>query len=87
MVVAAHRTPRRLVDEALSVVDPSKIIGLIFNGDDPLLSIDHSDHYVEYHRQRTKAPGPLGRAIRKVGASLGGSRRRGFEGSPDRDSE
>jgi capsular exopolysaccharide synthesis family protein len=87
VVVAAHRTPRRLVDEALSVVDPSKIIGLIFNGDDPLLSLDHSDHYAEYHRQRTKALGPLGRAFKKVGASLGSSRRRGFEESPDRDSE
>ena len=87
VVVAAHRTPRRLVDEALSVVDPSKIIGLIFNGDDPLLSIDHSDHYAEYHRQSTKATGPLGRAIKKMGASLGSSRRRAFEGHLDRDSE
>jgi capsular exopolysaccharide synthesis family protein len=87
VVVAAHRTPRRLVDEALSVVDPSKIIGLIFNGDDPLLSLAHSDHYAEYHRPRARASGPLGRAIKRVGASLGGGRRRGFEEDPDRDSE
>jgi capsular exopolysaccharide synthesis family protein len=86
VVVAAHRTPRRLVDEALSVVDPSKIIGLIFNGDDPLLSLDHSDHYAEYQRRSTKATGSWGRAIKKMGASLGGWRR-GFEESPDRDSE
>jgi capsular exopolysaccharide synthesis family protein len=34
VVVAAHRTPRRLVEEALSVVEPAKILGLVFNGDD-----------------------------------------------------
>jgi len=88
VVVAAHRTPRRLVEEAFSVVDPAKIIGLIFNGDDPLLSLDHADHYAEYHGgRRPKPTGPLGRAIRKVGASLGGGRRRDAEELLDRDAE
>jgi capsular exopolysaccharide synthesis family protein len=35
VVVAAHKTPRRLVQEALSVVSDEKILGLVFNGDDP----------------------------------------------------
>jgi capsular exopolysaccharide synthesis family protein len=87
VVVAAHRTPRRLVDEALSVVDPSKVLGLIFNGDDPLLSLDHADHYAEYHRPRTRATRSWGQAIKKMGASLGGGRRRDFEGHADRDLE
>jgi len=34
VVVAAHRTPRKLLEEALTVVDPAKIIGLVFNCDD-----------------------------------------------------
>lgn len=34
LVVAAHKTPRRLVAEALSVVDPAKLVGLVFNVDD-----------------------------------------------------
>jgi capsular exopolysaccharide synthesis family protein len=34
MVVAAHRTPRKLVAEALNLLDPSKLIGVVFNGDD-----------------------------------------------------
>src|SRR5262249_60099588 len=34
LVVAAHRTPRRLVGEALSVVEPGKMLGIVFNGDD-----------------------------------------------------
>src|SRR6266511_2796582 len=34
LVVAAHQTPRRLVEEALNVVERSKVLGFIFNGDD-----------------------------------------------------
>jgi len=38
IVVAAHRTPRRLLDEALNVIEPAMIVGLVFNGDDRHLS-------------------------------------------------
>jgi capsular exopolysaccharide synthesis family protein len=38
LVVQAHRTPRRLLEEAFNVVDPAKMIGLVFNGDDHPLS-------------------------------------------------
>lgn len=34
LVVAAHRTPRELVEETLNVIEPGKLLGLIFNGDD-----------------------------------------------------
>ena len=34
VVVGAHRTPRRLLEMALSTLEPSKIVGLVFNGDD-----------------------------------------------------
>src|SRR5439155_8548833 len=33
IIVAAHRTPRRLVAEALDMLDPTKIVGIVFNGD------------------------------------------------------
>jgi capsular exopolysaccharide synthesis family protein len=33
-VVAAHRTPRKLVAELLNLMDPTKVVGLVFNGDD-----------------------------------------------------
>jgi capsular exopolysaccharide synthesis family protein len=36
MIVAAHKTPRKLVEDALSIVDRTKIIGLVFNGDNSL---------------------------------------------------
>jgi protein-tyrosine kinase len=43
-VVAAHRTPKRLVQDALEVVDPTKMIGLVFNMDERPMS----GYYREY---------------------------------------
>jgi capsular exopolysaccharide synthesis family protein len=34
VVVAAHRTPRQLLEESLVAIDLAKILGLVFNGDD-----------------------------------------------------
>jgi capsular exopolysaccharide synthesis family protein len=34
MVVAAHKTPRKLVAEALTQLDPAKMLGVVFNADD-----------------------------------------------------
>ncbi len=34
IVVTAHRTARKLLEEALHVTEPAKIVGLVFNGDD-----------------------------------------------------
>ena len=34
VVVAAHKTPRRILEAALGTVDPASILGLVFNGDD-----------------------------------------------------
>jgi capsular exopolysaccharide synthesis family protein len=39
IVVAAHRTPRKLLEEVLNVMEPTKIVGLVFNGDDRHLSM------------------------------------------------
>jgi len=51
MVVAAHKTPRRLVEEALNLMDPSKLVGLVFNSDDR----QNRDYYYYYY-----APGRPG---------------------------
>ena len=32
VVVAAHRTPRRLLEEGLATIDSSKLLGILFNG-------------------------------------------------------
>jgi capsular exopolysaccharide synthesis family protein len=34
LVVAAHTTPQKLLEEALSAVDPAKVLGLVFNRDE-----------------------------------------------------
>jgi capsular exopolysaccharide synthesis family protein len=34
VVVAAHKTPRKLLEEALTVIEPAKILGLVFNQDE-----------------------------------------------------
>ncbi|MBI4638182.1 MAG: CpsD/CapB family tyrosine-protein kinase [Candidatus Rokubacteria bacterium] len=34
VVVGAHRAPRAMLAEALDLMDPAKVIGLVFNGDD-----------------------------------------------------
>src|SRR5262245_51001211 len=81
LVVAAHHTPRRLVGEALNVVDRSKILGIVFNGDDPPPSSFYG--YYGYYAARSHAPGSpnghdrgrLGRAINRVGKMLPRPRR------------
>ena len=45
MVVAAHRTPRKLLEDALNLMDPAKLIGLVFNGDDRRRSGYYGDYY------------------------------------------
>jgi capsular exopolysaccharide synthesis family protein len=51
IVVAAHRTPRQLVAEALSLTDPAKVVGLVFNGDDRQLS-RYKGYYYSSPRRR-----------------------------------
>jgi capsular exopolysaccharide synthesis family protein len=48
LVVAAHKTPRRLLEEALYASDPAKVVGLVFNNDDGLLSRAYG--YYDYGR-------------------------------------
>jgi capsular exopolysaccharide synthesis family protein len=48
IIVAAHKTPRKLLSEALDLFDPSKVIGLVFNGDDRPLA-GYYDYYRSYY--------------------------------------
>lgn len=48
VVVAAHKTPRKLVEEALNLLDPAKVIGLVFNGDNRPLSSYYGSYYGYY---------------------------------------
>ncbi len=83
LVVAAHHTPRRLVEEALNVVERSKVLGFIFNGDDqpPSGYSGYSGYYgycggsADANRAALNGHGRLGRAVTRVGQML--QRRRG----------
>lgn len=56
MIVAAHKTPRRLVEEALDVMDPGKMLGLVFNRHDHRLS-GYSSYYGTYGSYGANASG------------------------------
>ena len=47
MIVAAHKTPQRLIEEALRVLDPAKLIGIVFNRNDRRMS-DSYGYYGAY---------------------------------------
>lgn len=82
LVVSAHHTPRRLVGEALNVVERGKILGLIFNGDDQPPSSFYGYYgyyggspYAAHGSPNGHDRGRLGRAVTRVGQML--QRRRG----------
>jgi capsular exopolysaccharide synthesis family protein len=48
IVVAANQTPRKLLGEALNLVDPEKVMGIVFNRDDRPLFGYYDAYYREY---------------------------------------
>ena len=45
LVVSAHRTPRRLVDEAVEVLPKEAVMGVVFNGDTQSAAGEHHAYY------------------------------------------
>jgi capsular exopolysaccharide synthesis family protein len=68
LVVCASRTPRRLVEEALALLDPGKLAGLVFNGEERSLAQYHQYSY----RQRGPAPPPPPEPVAGNGQPLRG---------------
>jgi Mrp family chromosome partitioning ATPase len=48
VVVAANRTPRKLLGEALNLLDAGKVMGIVFNRDDRPLFGYYDAYYREY---------------------------------------
>lgn len=69
LVVAANKTPRKLVEEALSLIDPAKEFGLVFNGDDRPLSGSYYSAYSPKLTPNGNQAGWWGRAVKRVGGS------------------
>jgi capsular exopolysaccharide synthesis family protein len=59
LVVAAHKTPRKLIEEATNVLDPNKIVGFIFNNDDQPV-FGYSDYYSYYQYNTPRKNGNQG---------------------------
>jgi Mrp family chromosome partitioning ATPase len=55
VVVAAHKTPRKLLAEALSVLEPAKVLGVVFNGDDQPLSPYYGYYGYQHSPSRASA--------------------------------
>jgi capsular exopolysaccharide synthesis family protein len=68
IVVAAHQTPRKLLEEALNIVDPAKVVGLVFNGDDVPLS-RYYDYYYASGRPHNGNGGALSDRLKKAAAA------------------
>ncbi len=60
LVVSAHVTPRGLLDEALSAMDPEKVLGLVYNGDDLALSRQYRSYYSYGEAEPRRSPLILG---------------------------
>jgi protein-tyrosine kinase len=79
VVVAANQTPRSLLETALDVVDPTKLVGIVFNGFDNLGGRQHGRHYPGYYA--TPEPEEAGRhgALTRISQKVGSMLRRGEE--------
>ena len=55
--VTAHRTARKLLEEALNVTERARIVGLVFNGDDRHLSRDSYGAYDSRQSSRRNGGG------------------------------
>jgi capsular exopolysaccharide synthesis family protein len=72
LVVAADHTPRALLEGVLDILDPTKLVGLVFNGSDHLLSRRYANYYASYDGQTAAAVGQslLNRVTSRVGSLL-----------------
>jgi capsular exopolysaccharide synthesis family protein len=69
IVVAAHQTPRKLLEEALNIVDPAKVVGLVFNGDDVPLSRYYDYYYYASGRSHGGNDAAWSDRLKKAAAS------------------
>jgi succinoglycan biosynthesis transport protein ExoP len=54
MVVSANHTPRKLLGEALNLLDPEKVLGIVFNRDERPLFGYYDAYYREYFPETSR---------------------------------
>jgi Mrp family chromosome partitioning ATPase len=58
VVVAANKTPRKLLEESLNLLDSSKVLGIVFNKDHrPLYGYYSGDYRTRFTKQPARTPG------------------------------
>jgi Mrp family chromosome partitioning ATPase len=85
VVVAADHTPRSLLEAALDVLDPTKIIGLVFNGYDHLRSARYVHQYRGAYAESVSHASRSGGLRRAVGSLLRRGERRAAKKRPGRE--
>ncbi len=55
MIVSANQTPRKLLGEALNLLDPAKVLGIVFNRDARPLFGYYDAYYREYFPDASQA--------------------------------
>lgn len=58
VVVAANRTPRKLLAETLNALEPDKVLGIVFNRDERPLSGYYKQYYGRYYHALPARSGP-----------------------------
>jgi protein-tyrosine kinase len=53
IVVAADKTPQKLLEESLNLLDPAKVVGIVFNGDRQSTSARYKGRYKKYFSRRS----------------------------------
>lgn len=74
IVVAAHRTPRKLLEDALNLIDPTKLIGIVFNRDDQPLTGYYGYYYGHGYYENNRQHGGRrknGHMVSALGNALG----------------
>ena len=62
MVVAANKTPRKLLEEALNLLDSATVLGIVFNRDNrPLFGYHNHYHRGYFSQRRVSLPESNGR--------------------------
>jgi protein-tyrosine kinase len=54
LIVTAHKTPRELVSKAIDSINPTKMIGILFNNDDQSESQYYSSYYYSKETKKTE---------------------------------
>ncbi len=71
LVVCAHKTPRKLVEESLNLLSREKTVGLVFNNDTRPLARNHGYYAPDPAPSGAEGPGRWTRLRQKVATALG----------------